>query len=366
MSTITFSPVTSIMENYSATTVVTGQPGSGKTFFVLNLIANAILCNQRVIALDPKNDLSRIMNINNNFVNVDINKIKPGALNPFTFLQTVDTTIIMSVISSICGDLDDDKIVAISPIVQDFVTKMRKRAEISNERITFSSLANYLYASDNVAAQSVGTLLKINEDSKYGPLIFGESQEDFDLSTASQIITLFGLPLEYNSSGKKSPEEKFASTIVYLICKKLLDVLTSDHEIPTLFVVDEAHIVFSNPSILSIIDKFMALGRSLNVASVLASQNITHFPSGISQMIANKFMFKSAKDEASKFLEMFDTSDAGLSFNREYIETRIPNLEMGDCFFIDKKNRGGFMHVKSNLGDSISSNPLLKKRSQEA
>ena len=87
MSTIKWSPTTSHMMNGSPGTIVTGSPGSGKTFALLNMAANCLGMGQRVIAFDPKNDFNKLKNIDKNIKIIDINNISPGSLNPFIFLK---------------------------------------------------------------------------------------------------------------------------------------------------------------------------------------------------------------------------------------------------------------------------------------
>lgn len=369
MSSISWSPVTAILENKSPGTVVIGRPGSGKTYFLLNVAANCLLTGCRVIYIDPKNDAAVLKDIYNDIKITDVNNISPGALNPFKILKDISSNVILSIISCICGDLSDNQLVSISPIVNDFV----KQNNRDKKNISFSMLANYLYASSNEDAQTIGTMLKMNEDSKYGKLILSDSSNSESLKigkTSSEVISLLGLPLP-NSNTKNenlSAEEKFSSAIIYIICKMLREVLTEDNKIPTVLIIDEARIVFSNKALSGIVNDFLTLGRSLNIATVLASQNITHYPSGIEQLVSSKFMFSSSAKEAAEFLEAFDATDSNTGIDRSSIIEYIENIEekingKGGCFFIDSKNRGGFMRVKSNLG--VTSNPLLKKRAEK-
>ena len=60
MSTIKWSPCSAHMLNNAPGTVVCGSPGSGKTFFLLNIAANCLGTGQRVIAIDPKNDFTKL------------------------------------------------------------------------------------------------------------------------------------------------------------------------------------------------------------------------------------------------------------------------------------------------------------------
>ena len=90
MASIQFSPMTSIFNNMSAGTVIFGSPGSGKSYYLLNIIANALIMEQKVFALDPKNDLAVISDIFPSVEAIDINDIIPGSLNPFKVLKDID------------------------------------------------------------------------------------------------------------------------------------------------------------------------------------------------------------------------------------------------------------------------------------
>ena len=87
MSTIKWSPITAMADNMAPGTIVCGSPGSGKTFAMLNFAANALGMGQRVIIIDPKNDFNKLLNVNPHINIIDINNIKPDALNPLEFLK---------------------------------------------------------------------------------------------------------------------------------------------------------------------------------------------------------------------------------------------------------------------------------------
>ena len=200
MGTVNFSPITAMLENNPPGTLVLGVPGGGKSFSLVNIAANSLLTNIRVIYLDGKNDALPLKDVYSDIDVIDINNIAEGALNPFRVLNDVDTSVIMSIITCMCGELGDSKTVSIMPIVRDFVIQSNKYGK--NANMNFKDLANYLYASENEDAQTIGTMLKINEDSKYGKLLFSDkvSNEYLNLSTGSQIISLFGMNLPKGES----------------------------------------------------------------------------------------------------------------------------------------------------------------------
>lgn len=376
MSTVKWSPTTAQMMNNAPGTVVCGSPGSGKTFFLLNMAANCLGIGQRVIAIDPKNDFDKLYNVNPAIDIVDVNNIRPGALNPFEFLKKidgdgtvtyVDTPTLMTIIELLTGKLDQKTKIAITPIVKDYVTKSKN----GNEYVDMQSLTDYLYSRDSEQAQAVGTTLKMYDDSQYGRLLFTREENVKPLvlsKTSSMVISLHGMNLPDYS---KKPEdydanEKFTSAILYIICKKLYDILSDSNIIPTTLVCDEAHLLFCNKEMSALIDKFLVIGRSLNVATVLASQGISHFPDSTANYLTSKFLFKSAIDDAMEFISRFDTSklgDTSSGIDVNSIVSAVTNFPTGVCFMIDRLNRNGIIRIVSNYDIKLlTSNPFEKTK----
>lgn len=378
MSTIKWSSTSAHLANNAPGSLIIGAPGSGKTFALLNFCANALGMGQRVIAIDPKNDFTKLYNVNKSINIVDINKIRPGALNPFEFLKKIDkngkvthidTATLMTIIEIMCGKLSPDIIIDITPIVTDFVTKSKN----SDDYVDMQDVADYLYSNPSKAAQTVGTMLKMFEDNKYGKLLFTRETNVNPLVLSdkdSMIISLHGLSLpDYNKKAEDyDANERFTSVILYILTNKLMEILSADSKIPTTLVCDEAHLLFGNKEMAAIIDRFLVLGRSLNVATILASQGISHFPKGIAQYITTKFMFKSSIEEAQLFLDTFDTSkiDASNAIDVESIISSATKFPTGVCFMIDRKGRSGIIRIKSIYDiNLLTSNPFTKQRDEE-
>lgn len=374
MSTIRWSPTTSMWLDGAPGTVILGSPGSGKTFFMLNIAANCLGMGQKVVAIDPKDDFKRLYNVNKRIKIIDLAKVKPGAMNPFTFLrkydpvtgkaQEISTGTLMTIIELLCGGLDKNTQTAIQPIVQDFVTKNRDKGEY----VDMMDVANYLFMKDNDLARNTGTALQIFEDDPHGKLLFCDEENPTPLELkgdTSMVISLAGLKLP--GFDKKPSEydtgEKLTSTLLYLLTTKLNDILYSTTKTPTTFFCDEAHLLFANPKMASVIDDYLRLGRSRNCATILASQGITSFPETTSNSVTSKFIFKSSIDEAEAFLDRFDVSklDPANAINRDNIISAITNFEKGTCFFIDRLNRNGVIKIKSIYDIKLlTSNPFEK------
>lgn len=370
MSTIHWLPSTSIFNNGASGNLILGMPGAGKSFFLLNTMANCLGMQQRVIGIDPKNDLMKLKNISNDIEIIDINNIRAGALNPFTFLDRIDATTLLTTIEMICGKLERSDIISITPIIKDFVTEYKR----DNEYKDMQDVADYLFGNQNESAQMIGSLLRLNEDSKYGKLLFTRETNVEPLylpRDKSFIISIQGMSLPSYSTKVEdyTAEQRFTSAIIFIIIKKLEEILSGKNKIPVNLVLDEAHVLFGNPEMSRVIHNFLALGRSLNISTILASQGMSHFPDTIPQFISSKFMFKSAMNEVEAFLDVYDTSklDMTKSLDKENVMNGIINLNPGECFYIDRSARHGFCKIVSNYPvEVLTSNPIDRKDYDES
>lgn len=337
--TVYFNPVTPIYENKPPGCIICGSPGAGKTYFMQTIMTNCIQERCIVIALDPKNDHRGMLNIDPSIKFKDISKKE--SLDPFRCIPDVDTNFIVSIIDTICGGISKEALVAITPIVTDYTKKAKSGTA------TFSRLTNYLYSNQNPLAQQVGTLLKSNEKSEYGPVFFNNEKTCMEINRESSIICLFGLPLpKTDDRNSWSKEEMFSSAIVMVLVKMLRSVLKSNI-VPVCLFVDEAHIILANPYIYKIVEEFLILGRSLNVATILASQNVSHFPEDFSNFVSNRFQFRSSRNEVHEFLRRFLVSSEEETDSLVSFAVNAPN---GGCIFIDRKNRVGEVQISSDLG----------------
>ena len=375
MSTIRWQPVTSHLDNDTPGTLVLGSPGSGKTFFMLNMCANALGMGQRVIIIDPKNDFDKLLNVNPNIKVINFRDIKQGQLNPLEFLKRIDPKTkeieylepgsLLTIIEIMTGTIPDEAKVVIAGIVEDFVNDVARNGKY----VDMSDVAQYLTKNPNTAVQNVGTTLKMHKKSKFGKLMFTDMDyvEPLQLSLTDSMVLILDC-LELPSSDTKpedyTQEQRFTAAILYVLTKKLFEILRQDSVIPTVFVCDEAHLLFSNNDMSKVIDDFLRLGRSLNTATVLASQGISSFPKSIYNAISTKFLFKSSINEAQAFFEAFDTASLGGSnIAVNSIIAAAIKFPTGTCFMMDRKHRNGIIRIISNYDHNLlTSNPLDKIR----
>jgi len=372
MSTINWLPTTAMLCDDAPGTVVVGSPGSGKTYALMNFAANCLGMRQRVIAIDPKNDFNRLYNVNPNIELIDLRNAAEGALNPFEFLKQtnpdgsikyVDSATIMTIIEILVGKdkMDGVTYTKITPIIQDFCKEVR----LNESYVDLGDVATYLMGRDNQYAQSIATMMNLYDDNEFYKLLCaGRDAKPLKLpETASMVITLFGLPMpdESKDPADYDANERLTSVILYIVTSKLYEILTKEHRVPCTLFCDEAHLMFSNPQMAGVIDQFLRLGRSLNTATVLASQGISHFPDGIANYITSKFMFKSSGEEANLFLEKFVDRETSYGLELDSIVSSVTHLPKGCCFFMDRKGRNGIIRIVSIYDpEKLTSNPFAK------
>lgn len=369
MGTIYFSPVISIMMNKPAGTLILGQPGQGKSWLTTTLAVNEISNGRRVIALDPKNDLLHLNVIDPNVKVVDVNNVRPGSLNPFVFLDECNSMTLKTIIELIVGGIKDIEADSqIDGILQDFINRNKR----GDSPVGMYQVADYLQGRDYAGLRNIGTNLKSKAESETGKLIFSrdENVEKMVVDKDSNIVfSLLGLPFPASNKNYSdyTAEENLTSAIIYILTKKLDEILKDGSRIPTTLLIDEAHILFANSQMTNIVNHFLSMGRSLNVATVLTSQSVKHFPENIAQFIANKFIFRSSLEEAKEFLDKFDStnSDQTKAISREIMTTNIANLSIGWCFFLDDKNRSGIIFITPQFNTDLLKTSALDRASGE-
>ena len=365
MAEIFFSPITGVLSNRPPGTLITGVPGSGKTFTMLNIAAGCLEQDASVFILDAKNDMLALKNIFPSIKVTDVNNIAPGSLDPFLVFKDIDTTIILTIVEILCGSLNETQKLAISPIVGDFVNRARLTGGA-----TFREFAEYLYQNQDVSAQAVGNQLLLNANTKYGGLIFGvagKKSRGITINNDNRIISIFGMSLPSGSELPK-PDELLSSAVVYIICRMMKNIMAigQNDKHPKVLFLDECHMLMRSNAIKDIIDELLVLGRSLGVSVVMASQNVTHFDEKIAQLVTTKITMRMSKKEATEFFQLFDNTTSTNELDVQECIEICTRLKTGYGFIIDGKERCALVHVTSpyDTGD-LTSNPLLKKSNKK-
>lgn len=327
-----FSPMTAVYQSLSSGTVLVGKPGRGKTNLLRKILGNAIDSGMIVIAIDPKNDLRELVDDYPDLMNVDVLNQSNTTLDPF-FIKSMGAIDIISFLNVL---MPSKKLLidAIIPIIQDFV----KRRDRSGEDLGMKDLTQYLYGHKDQGAREVGITLNLISEDSIGKVFFGnKGNSPINISRESQVITLGSLNIDANyetMAGAVSATVMY--TVVYML-NQAMALNTSKH--PILVAIDEFRVASASDEIIKIVDKLLVLGRSLRVATLIASQNITHISEKLSGLFANQFAFEMDIEECEEFTKRFVRKE----YSKSTIARSIENLPKHYVLMVDKSREIAIM-----------------------
>jgi hypothetical protein len=211
----------------------------------------------------------------------------------------------------------------------------------------------------------------------YARLCFAERKRDsaapmeaLNLNSRLTIITLLGLDMP----DAKTPKEDYSNrnylaiAILFLLTsfsrKLMISPAPEDKYIPKAIVIDEAWAITSTAQGAKMVLETARMGRSLNTAIVLVSQNAGDFlGEGVTNSVSTKMAFR-AEDhgEITNVLQFFELPDTRA--NREVIS----RLDTGECLLKDAEQRIARVRIdrwndKQNI--AFETNPVAKRRNEE-
>lgn len=367
-----FDSHTPIYNNKPPVTLVTGSPGSGKTFLALTLATTSIVLGKKTIILDPKGDFMHLANLQSDlgelvFWNLAAGN-KAGILDPF-YLSDDDgekLSLAISVIDMFVGGLSGEDLTALSPIVQDVI----KSANPSLLKVT-----EMLRASENPNARALGTQLTIIRRLPHSNLCFApgvKKRASIDLTKGTTIINMAGLGLpkeseaksENTSSQNRNHKARFAQAVFFLITDYILRVMEQDDTPgPKTVIMDEAWAVSSTEAGADCIQSLSLLGRSKQLSLMLITQSTTHLSRlDIENTISTHFAFKTGNKEAAKI-----AVDMGLPEGERFEEIFL-QLDTGECVMKDFLGRFSTVQITNynkKWNEAFETNPLERMRAQK-
>jgi type IV secretory pathway VirB4 component len=358
-----FDTHTQIWNNRPPGILVTGAPGSGKTYFTLMMTAISAIQGKRTIVLDPKGDFLALRDIQDdvgkiNFWNMS-NKNKSGILDPFYMSDDPGVTegLVASVIEMFMGDsfeVADNAI--ISPVIRDV---------LESEVPSLQAVVDMLGKQRNERARAISYTMQMISRLPFAHLCFapGNKRRKPQLGDGTTVITLVGMKLPSNDKPKEN-EERLASTIFFLITDYIMRLMNDDEKMPPkTLIIDEAWVLFNTPAGAKAIEQVALLGRSKNLALMLVTQNNKHIKNlDIENTITTRFAFRSEQREAESLV-----NDMGLP-SGEGFEDKIVDLENGECMMMDYTKRVATVQIKNHRvswGEAFENNPLLRSKDRE-
>lgn len=360
-SPVFFDPHTSVFNDKPGATVITGAPGSGKTFLALTLTAMSAILGKTTVVLDPKGDFLSLINLQRDIgkVNVwNLDKGSAGLLDPFYMSEDKDEqmNLAVSVIDIFTNGLSDEQLGVLTPIILD---------ELNKDYPSLYAVVDGLKSSENAIARSLGQNLDFLRKSKFAKLCFAPSSKKrtpVSINQGLTVITLLGLNLP-GPNGPETRPELLATGILYLLTDFIRRILKDDESPnPKTVVIDEAHAIVTTRVGARCIGEMALLGRSRGLALLLITQNNSHLNSlDIENTISTRFAFRSDRKEAASIIKHMELPDD------EDFEGTIINLERGECLMKDMNNRYSTVQIsswKQDWREAFRNNPLDRMKKQ--
>lgn len=353
--------------------VITGSPGSGKSFTAFNLTYNMVVSGVKTVLIDPKMDSLMLTSLpgceDSNLV--DLNNGHDGMLDPFLMGETEGEKIdlVMDSIIMFIGGINSISTVAQAELSKAIKIVLRDRYPSMNK------LTEILLASNNPDAAALGEKLSIIRKLPYARLCFanpgrGNEIETLTLKSQLTVITLFGLDIPTSDTPKDdySTRNRLAISILFLLTSFTRSLMLSSARgkdfTPKAIVIDEAWAITSTAQGAKMVNEVARMGRSLNTAMVLVSQNAGDFlGENVTNSVSTKMAFKTTdENEINNVLKFFN-----LPMDRRNQDV-IRNLKTGECLLKDASGRIARVAIDAWSADrkaAFETNPESKRLNEE-
>lgn len=350
--------------NNSNGIVITGSPGSGKTFCALTLTYQTVLSGAWTIYIDPKADaqnIATLQGIQNNSRVIDLRDGNVGLLDPFSIGVGISQQkeLAIEVINLFMGGSDKISAEQRAQLANAFnaVTKFRDPS--------LGKIVDYLVNNKNYDAKSLGIQLETISTLPFAQLCFSPSTSETTKLRAEDgltILTLLGLELPGADTDRDSytNANKLAVGVMYLLCSFTRELmLSADKRHAKAIIVDEAWAITSTKQGQKLINEVARMGRAHNTYLMLISQNAEDFNGeSVTNSVSTRLAFRANDPEAIKqtltFLEL-EHSDSN--------KDTIRNLNTGECLLKDWKGRIARVQIDSwnkDLRKALETNPRAK------
>lgn len=370
--------------NHPPLTLITGKPGSGKTYAMLWLLSLSAIQGAAVVGIDWKGDLlkiaeaNHILGINSKVFSVDPKDPKnQGILDPFVIFDSDDpdesSSDILTAVHSLCHSLLPGALADISIGGWVDTTIKDTIAEPRSERSMTTFIDKLLKVARDSGREKL-TDFALNLESRLnggaGKILCAESDRKparyFEFETGITVIDLSELhELPKNIQELNDPSKAVGQAILTMINLLIRQsMLRMEKNIRKVLVIDEAWSILANPSGMALVESTTRLGRSFNLSVVLATQNYSEIFNDTNNLnnsfASTHFAFNNSEEDAA-----IGAKAMGLKGdNAEQAIDAITKLDQGECFMQDIRKRRGLVYVEiwlPDLPEIFDSNPYATK-----
>lgn len=332
-----------------------GTTGAGKSMCSNKVVVSAVRNGAHALVLDPKSergnwkeDLPELGD-ELNIVNITSAEENRGLLDPFVILKNKNDSEKLALdVSTFLLDVTihmGEEFSALQDAVK-AVGKRKKRGlllvidELRNQKTpTAERLAKHM---ESIASYDFAHLLFSN----------GEVTRSISLEKQLNIIQVADLVLPEKGTEVKDYglPEMLSVAMMIVISTFALDFIHSDRSVFKIVDLDEAWAILNTPQGKILVNRLVRAGRSMNAGVYFVTQSAGDIPDEkIRNNIGLKFAFRSTDmDEIKATLEFF-----GLDPDDRENQSRIMNLENGECLFQDLYGRTGVIKIDLVFDDEF-------------
>lgn len=353
-----YDPHYSIRVKKPPVTLITGSPGSGKTFLGVTLAAHASLLGKIGFILDPKGDFIALKNLERQgFVNKiklwsiaskqgEVEEENAGILDPTLFYSNYkdNSSLTIDVIKTLCGgEITHSQVTTLTPIVNDITMSSQP---------SFGKVVNKLISNKDNEISALGYTLETILNTSLAKLLVANKRiqrKTLTIGNEIVVVNLMGLTLPPDTKAAKdyNSKEKVSIIILSLISTIILDMMRNlPPEIYKILMADEAWAIMATQIGSNMVKETARLGRSRNLAMILMTQSSKHLgdaiDSDLNTMISTRFAFRN-EDE----VDNLSTIRLMRLPENEGWENNIKELETGQCLLQNTSHETGFIHILS-------------------
>lgn len=342
--------------------IVIGKSGSGKSFFLKNLIVNEWSNKTRIIICDPESEYVYLTKNLKGEV-IDIGNASEGRINPFHIYQVLSEDgdkansmvtfnthlkVLESFFKIVLDGASSDIIELINNLVVELYSSKGINGETNFKRLKpkdypiFSDLLELVKNKQNDKLNILDKKLYKMVELHLQKFVTGRYSDIWNdestLSTKSNIINFNFQSLFVNKNNTVANAQML---LVFRFIEQEIINAKENNDIKTLIVCDEAHL-FIDPKYPIALDFFYQMNkriRKYNGSFIPATQNISDWNSNEELRNKTTTIFKNSqymfifKLSAPDMKDILDIYKVGETFNEEE-QRLIITLNTGECFFI--------------------------------